>query len=43
VITDPAPIILPFSNFIGATKEEFEPIAKEIGKSIEKIMVHYKV
>ena len=29
------------SNFF--SKEEFEPIAKEIGKSIEKIMVHYKV
>ena len=29
------------SNFF--SKEEFEPIAKEIGKSIEKIMAHYKV
>lgn len=29
------------SNFF--SKEEFEPIAKEIGKSIEKIMANYKV
>ena len=29
------------SNFF--SKEEFEPIAKEIGKSIEKIMAHNKV
>ena len=25
VITDPAPTKLPFSNFTGATKDEFDP------------------